>query len=169
MRKGLKRKTYQNLPSLICVEFCPYLGSNHRHHDLKESALRPRPNSLHVGILKLPKLPHSQQIFGLNGRNRQKSLVQNIKKLQDARAGHGLIRRGIRAIFFKLILNMSQICGRKPFLKICSRFFFITSFPCTITFRYSPYPYLKCLLNLFGAENVFLHRLHSVFCLTFVT
>ncbi len=38
MRKGLKRKTYQNLPSLICVEFCPYLGSNHRHHDLKESA-----------------------------------------------------------------------------------------------------------------------------------
>jgi hypothetical protein len=46
MRKGLKRKTYQNLPSLICVEFCPYLGSNHRHHDLEESALRPRPNSL---------------------------------------------------------------------------------------------------------------------------
>ncbi len=43
MRKGLKRKTYQNLPSLICVEFCPYLGLNHRHHDLKESALRPRP------------------------------------------------------------------------------------------------------------------------------
>jgi hypothetical protein len=26
-------------------------------------------------------LPHSQQIFGLNGRNRQKSLVQNPKKV----------------------------------------------------------------------------------------
>jgi hypothetical protein len=36
MRKGLKRKTHQNLPSLICVEFCPYKGSNHRHHDLKQ-------------------------------------------------------------------------------------------------------------------------------------
>ncbi len=52
MRKGLKRKTHQNLSSLICVEFCPYLGSNHRHHDLKASALRPRPNSLqHINIL----------------------------------------------------------------------------------------------------------------------
>ncbi len=39
MRKGLKRKTYQNLPSLTCVEICPYEGSNHRrHHDLKECA-----------------------------------------------------------------------------------------------------------------------------------
>ncbi len=26
MRKGLKRKTYQNLPSLICVEFLPISG-----------------------------------------------------------------------------------------------------------------------------------------------
>jgi hypothetical protein len=36
MRKGLKRNTYQNLSSLICVEFCPYEESNHRHHDLKD-------------------------------------------------------------------------------------------------------------------------------------